>query len=218
MPTPTLLLTRPEADARRFLASMGDWPAVISPVMRIEPVDHDAARLHDAPGLVFTSGHAVAAAGPGRGRPAICVGGRTAEVARAAGFDVTEGEGRAESLMPLIRAADVALIHPHGRHVARRLPVPGVVVYDQVAQPLNDAAHALLAGDGAVILPVFSPRSADLLSQAVAGARAPLWVIALSDAVQNAFRARAARVETACHPTGQAMRRAILRMAGTEQS
>ncbi|WP_282603598.1 uroporphyrinogen-III synthase [Paracoccus sp. PARArs4] len=221
MPTrmrPTLLLTRPHEDARRFLATMGDWPAVISPVMRIEPVAHDGAMLRDAAGLVFTSGHAVAAAGPGRGRPAICVGGRTADIARAAGFDVTEGAGRADSLLPLIHAAAVPLVHPHGRHVARALPVPGIVVYDQVPQPLNATARTLLAGDAPVIAPVFSPRSADLLSQAVADARAPLWLVAISDAARAAFHSRAARVETACRPDGQAMRDAIRRIARQEQS
>ncbi len=59
--------------------------------MRIVPVAHDAAVLARAAGLVFTSVHAVPAAGPGRGRPAFCVGPATAAAARAAGFDVTQG-------------------------------------------------------------------------------------------------------------------------------
>ena len=63
---PVLLLTRPPQDSRRFAAMLPDWPAVISPILRIVAVDHDAAALRDAPGLVFTSAHAVPAAGPGR--------------------------------------------------------------------------------------------------------------------------------------------------------
>ena len=74
---PVLLLTRPPQDSRRFAAMLPDWPAVISPILRIVAVDHDAAALRDAPGLVCTSAHAVPAAGPGRGRLALCVGGHT---------------------------------------------------------------------------------------------------------------------------------------------
>ena len=81
---PVLLLTRPWADSQRFAAMLPEWRAVISPILRIVAVEHDGAPLHDAPGLVFTSAHAVASAGPGRGRLALCVGGHTARVARAA--------------------------------------------------------------------------------------------------------------------------------------
>ncbi len=179
---PTLLLTRPEADSRRFAAMLPEYPAVISPILRIAPVAHDAARLASAEGLVFTSAHAIAAAGPGRGRVALCVGGRTAEVAREAGFDARAGDGFAESLLPMIAAAGIDLIHPHGRHLAKVLPVPGMVVYDQVAVPLNDQARDLLASATEVILPLFSPRSARLLSDEAAGATARLWPVAISDA------------------------------------
>ena len=138
-PSASVLLTRPLPDARRFAAMLAgaapNTEVVISPILRIVPVAYDAARLADAAGLVFTSAHAVAAAGAGRGRPAICVGPRTAELARAAGFDVTEGRGDARGLIPLIRAAGVPLIYPHGRHLAQTLPVKGVTVSDQLPQP-----------------------------------------------------------------------------------
>nr|WP_111302028.1 uroporphyrinogen-III synthase [Paracoccus saliphilus] len=217
-PHPPLLLTRPLPDARRFAASMPGWRAVISPIMRIVPVDHDGARLAAAPGLVFTSAHAVAAAGPGRGRLALCVGGRTAQVARDAGFQVTEGAGNAQSLLPLIRSAPVPLIHPQGRYLAQPLPVPGIVVYEQQAQPLSDAAAALLAGNGPVILPVFSPRSARLLGQAVDQARAPLWLVAISEAAREAWAAPTARQAVAALPSAEGMRQAIRQIVAAEQS
>ncbi|WP_265499371.1 uroporphyrinogen-III synthase [Paracoccus beibuensis] len=206
---PPLLLTRPRTDSLRFAATMPGWRCVISPILAIRPVDHDAARLHDAPGLVFTSAHAVAAAGPGRGRPAICVGGRTAGVARDAGFAVVEGEGTADSLLPLLAAAGVPLVHPHGRHLAQVLPVPGVVVYDQVSQPLDDAARELLAGDEPVILPVFSPRSADLLSAQATDACAPLWLAAISTAAAQEFRQPCDRRIVALQPSAEGMRAVI---------
>lgn len=206
---PPLLLTRPTADAERFAASMPGWRSVISPILAIRAVDHDADRLHDAPGLVFTSAHAVPMAGPGRGRPAICVGGRTAEVARAAGFRVAEGDGTAESLLPLIAASPVPLVHPHGRHLARVLPVPGVIVYDQVSQPLNGAAWHLLSEAAPVILPVFSPRSAGLLAAEAANACAPLWLVAISEAARAAFGQGCTRSTVAAHPSAEGMRAAI---------
>lgn len=215
---PPVLLTRPEADSRRFAALLPDWPVVISPILRIVPVPHDAAVLAEAPGLVFTSAHAVAAAGPGQGRLALCVGGRTAQVAQAAGFRVRAGNGFADSLLPLIAAAGLPLIHPHGRHLARDLPVPGMVVYDQQALPLTAQAGALLAGPDPVILPVFSPRSALLLGQAAGAALAPLWLVAISPAALAAWPGPAARQRVATSPDAQAMRAAIGQIARAEQS
>ncbi|MDQ1901133.1 uroporphyrinogen-III synthase [Paracoccus sp. WLY502] len=214
---PVLLLTRPLQDSRRFAAMLPDWDAVISPLLEIKAVDHDSAPLHAAPGLVFTSAHAVASAGPGRGRLALCVGGHTAQMAREAGFDVREGNGFAEGLFPLIKAADVPLIHPHGRHLAKRLPVPGVIVYDQQALPLSDRARALLAGDAPVVLPLFSPRSARLASDAARGARAALWPVAISDATLAAWDGPSTGHEVADRPEAAAMVAAIRRLALAEQ-
>ncbi|VDS07173.1 uroporphyrinogen-III synthase [Paracoccus haematequi] len=214
---PVLLLTRPQADSRRFAAMLPEWRAVISPILRIVAVDHDGAALRDAPGLVFTSAHAVAAAGPGRGRLALCVGGHTAQVARAAGFDVRAGNGFAEGLLPLIDGAGVPLIHPHGRHLAKRLPVPGMVVYDQQAVPLTAEARALLGGDGPVVLPLFSPRSARLVADATRGARAPLRVAAISDAAWAAWDGPAAGHAVAERPDAAAMAAAVRALALAEQ-
>lgn len=220
MPTdavPRLLLTRPEADSRRFAALLPGYRALISPILRIDPVPHDSERLRMAEGLVFTSAHAVPAAGPGRGRLALCVGGRTAEIARVAGFDIREGDGFAEGLLPLIAEASGPLIHPHGRHLARKLPVEGMVVYDQIAIPLNADAQALLAEDQPVILPLFSPRSAALLSAATRGAAAPLWVVAISPAAMACWQAPAARQIVSDAPSAQAMSVAIRRLGLAEQ-
>lgn len=217
-PQPRLLLTRPEADSRRFAAMLPEWEAVVSPILRIAPVAHDAARLHGAQGLVFTSANAVQSAGPGRGRLALCVGARTAEAARNAGFDIREGNGFAEGLLPLIEAAGVPLIHPHGRHLARALPVEGMVVYDQIAQPLNDAARTLLAGPGPVVVPLFSPRSAELLSAELGGCRAEIWAVAISDAAMACWRQGSGCRAIAEHPSAEAMAKTIRRLAEREQS
>lgn len=191
---------------------------MISPILRIEPVEHDSARLHEAPGLIFTSAHAVPAAGPGRGRLAICVGDHTARVAREAGFAVIEGGGTAETLLPLIAEATVPLIHPHGRHLARALPVERMVVYDQPALPLNAAARALLSGTAPVVLPLFSPRSARLVAGQTRQAHAPLWPVAISEAAMAAWDGPAAGQVVAAHPSAGAMVAAIRRLPVAEQS
>ena len=214
---PVLLLTRPLPDSQRFAAMLPDWDAVISPLQEIRAVDHDSARLHAAPGLVFTSAHAVPSAGPGRGRLALCVGTHTAQVARDAGFDVREGNGFAEGLLPLIAAAPVPLIHPHGRHLARVLPVPGMVVYVQQAVPLTGEAQQLLAGPAPVVLPLFSPRSAALVAAAAGGARAPLWPVAISDATLAAWNLPAAGHAVAAVPDAAAMAAAVKGLPVAEQ-
>ncbi|KIX16784.1 MULTISPECIES: uroporphyrinogen-III synthase [Paracoccus] len=216
-PRPILLMTRPGDDSERTAARIGA-DVIVAPILQIVPVDHDGAALARAPGLVFTSAHAVASAGPGRGRPAICVGERTGQVARDAGFAVIQGAGTADSLAPLIAASPVPLVHPHGRHLAQRLAVPGVVVYDQRPQPLTARARAALMGVRPVVVPVYSPRSARLLAGMAAGARAPLWVVAISDAAAAAWTAPAARRVVADQPSGRAMDAAIRAMLAAEQS
>lgn len=218
--TPTLLLTRPEPASRRFAAGLAhpDLPVVIAPVLRIVAVAHDTGRLARARGLVFTSAHAVPAAGAGRGRPAICVGPATAEAARAAGFDVTEGPGDAARMMPLLAGLGDGWLHPHGAHVAKVLPVPGLVVYDQLPQALTEAAMRLLSGSAPVVMPLFSPRSAQLLSARVRDARAPLWLAPISAAARARWDGPAARIQIAEHPDAEGVIRAIETLLDVEQS
>lgn len=215
---PAVLLTRPEPDSRRLAVLLPGLAVLIAPIIRIVPVDHDAAVLAQAGGVVFTSAHAVPFAGEGGGRLALCVGGRTAEVARAAGFDVKQGDGSAAGLIPLIEAAKVALIHPHGRHLAQRLPVPGIVVYDQQIQPLSAQALDLLAQPGTVILPLLSARSADLLAKATAGSVARLLPVAISPAVAERWRGRDPVAAVAGNPTLPDMATQIRHLASLEPS
>lgn len=192
MTAPVLLLTRPEEASRRFAADCAGLGLriVIAPLQRIVPVAHDAEALARAKGLVFTSPVAVPSAGPGRDRVAVCVGPGTAAAAAAAGFAVqVSPTGEAGGMLPLIAAHRGRLVHPHGRHLARELPVEGVVVYDQVAAPLNEAGRAALTGPAPIILPLFSPRSARLAAEAAAGSRTVLLPVAISAAAAAAWAA-----------------------------
>lgn len=218
---PTLLLTRPEAAARRFAAElrMPGMKMVIAPLIRIQPVPHDGAALAAAPGLVFTSVHAVPAAGPGAGRPAFCVGPATAAAARAAGFAVTQGPGDAEGLIPMLKGLPAGWLHPHGAHVARALPLAGMVVYDQVEQELTEAAQVLLAGSGPVLVPLFSPRSARLLARWAQGAKAALWLAPISAAAAAAWGdAPFARRMVATRPDAEGVLAALNDLLAAEQS
>ncbi|MBB1497425.1 uroporphyrinogen-III synthase [Paracoccus sp. MC1862] len=223
-PAPVVLITRPEAAARRFAAQVEALGLrhVIAPLLRIVGVPHDGAAVRDATGLVFTSENGVRFAGPGRGRPAWCVGPRTAEQARKAGYDVREGPGDAARLIPLIDDLGPGWLHPHGAHVAARLPAPGMVVYDQLPLPPSPEALALLQGTAPVILPLFSPRSARLAAEAARGSPgAPLRIVPISAAAEAAWRAAwpegPVRCVVADQPDAESILRAIRAVTDTER-
>lgn len=195
----TLLITRPEAAARRFLlaveAEMGPCVrAVLSPVMRIVPVPGLSVPVCDA--LVLTSEHGVSAAralGVPAGTRCYCVGDQTAQTARAAGYDAISAGGDAETLLALLAKERPGgrLLHLRGEHargaVVSRLRSMGleaqeVIAYRQEPLPLTGAARKLLAGNDPVVLPLFSPRSASIFVEAV-DIRAPLHIVAMSRAV-----------------------------------
>ncbi|MBU2959669.1 uroporphyrinogen-III synthase [Citreicella sp. C3M06] len=204
MPTPILLLTRPEPAARRFLAAVSErvegFHPILSPLLRIEP--HGPLPQTDAVGAIFTSANGVAAWQALGGAPLpLCytVGDATARAARAAGFAPISAQGNADALVALIRAQAPRgpLIHLRGTHsrgdVARRLtdagiPVREAVIYDQPAQELSAEALMALSGQAPVILPLFSARTAQQVAQTPAG-RAPLIVAAISPEVADALGA-----------------------------
>lgn len=217
MTAPLCLLTRPVAQSAAFAAELPGVDCLIAPILRIEALPFDAARLAGAPGLIFTSANAVPFAGPGQGRRALVVGPQSAAAAREAGFVVEEGPGDAEGMLPLLEGrAD--WLHLHGRHRARALPVQGIAVYDQVAQPLSAPARAALAGARPLILPLFSPRSAALLSDAAASAQAPIATVAISARADAAYRGPARLRLLAERPEGVAMARVITSLALGERS
>lgn len=191
---PGLLLTRPLEQSRGFLATcearLGHpIEAVISPLIEIvgTGIHPDLDR---ACTIVVTSGNAVRILGQGlEGRVVVTVGSATADLAQSHGARVL---AVAETVQDLLSKAET-LIAPvlvcrgvHARvDLSAELNVRGIeardsTIYDQVAIPLsNDARNALLA-DRVLVAPVFSPRSARLLS--IEPRRAPLIVPAISQA------------------------------------
>ncbi len=224
----TLVLTRPDRQSRRFAAELGlDLPVEIAPVMEI--VLSDAGPVGDARGVIFTSENGVrAAAASGlRAGEAHCVGANTARAAREAGFEVRQiGRTADELVATLLAAGDVTrpLLHRSGEHtrgeVAERLSAAGLptearVVYRQDERALPQALVTRLRNGAPVLLPLFSPRSAALVSAQV-GCAPGAAVICLSDAVRAACTLEAETVETCAAPTGDAMREALYRRAAAK--
>ena len=224
---PHLLLTRPRAQSERFAARLGArWPGLavtMAPLMEIvlQPARADAA--DGMRGLIFTSENGVAGFLAGCARrdlPVWCVGPRTAETARAAGFGtvhVAGGDAQALLSMLVQTAPPGPLLHLRGQHAARAIAddlraagiaAQALVVYDQRARPLDSAARALLERPGEVIVPLFSPRTARLFAASLHDItlRARIHPIAISTAAaQPLSESHAATLHIASAPDATAM-------------
>lgn len=227
----SLILTRPAAQSARFAqlfaARFGDWPVVVSPLLRILPCDAD---IPAADALIFTSAAGVEGfvrLQGAAGRRAFCVGEQTALAAQKAGFVAEHSGGDVEALFAaLLTAKPVGkLLHARGEvsvgDLANRLVLAGIetverVVYAQEPQDLSPQAQVLLQRQTPLLVPLFSPRTAEIFALQATGAIAPLLFAPIS--------AKAARpvqglglVEVAPEPNAegvlQALERQIARLA-----
>lgn len=179
--------------------------------------------------VIFTSETAVQAA-KSMGAPlptkAFCVGDRTAQAARQAGFmpDSAEGDVTALERLILNSKSTGPLLHLRGKDsagdLAQSLTNCGIetlsaIVYTQDALDLTPEAITVFARQDPVIVPLFSPRSATLLVKALPLDRqAPLGVVAISQNTADAAQALAPdRFTIAAHPDGENMLLAVLEMA-----
>ncbi|WP_165390144.1 uroporphyrinogen-III synthase [Thalassococcus sp. S3] len=226
-PKPLLLLTRPRRSSAAFADRLGEGllsrvNLVMSPLLEIVQIGKPTG-LEDAAGVIFTSSNAVRIAGvPPRPMPAYCVGRATADLAADMGW-VSSAKGRnAEELVARLVEVNLAgpLIHLRGRHargnVASRLSAAGCftteqILYDAETRPLSDVALSAIAAAPVVIAPVFSPRSATLLSRLVPQ-HPQFWVAAMSDAVAQPLDLRAQRIDVAPTPTASEMRQVVENM------
>ncbi|MBT0957736.1 uroporphyrinogen-III synthase [Alphaproteobacteria bacterium KMM 3653] len=195
-----LLLTRPVAGSDRFadqvVQSLGaPGRIVISPVLQIGYFG-GLPELPEVFAAAFTSAEGVAAFvrfSGWRGR-AYCVGPRTGAVAREAGFDVVAGSGGAAELAEVILAQPPGceVVHFAGQYhrgnlveglQARGQSARRVILYHQHEVPLSAEAVQALAAPGLVLLPIFSPRSARILSAQIGNSAKNLCICALSPAV-----------------------------------
>lgn len=226
---PPLLLTRPRAGSERFAAQfrarMGaDWPVVIAPLLETTPTGAD---LPAANALIFTSEQAVKPLADSAlaGRPAFCVGSRTAAVVRQAGFPVLAVAPDAEHLFEVILSAPDPgpILHARGSEsafpLAERLCAAGrqvaeAIVYAQLPQPPAPEMLALFAQPGPVLVPIFSPNSGRLLAEAAQGARAELRLVAISEKAARACSALpATKLQIAARPDAEALLDALVARA-----
>lgn len=231
-----VILTRPAEQGARFARDLAarapDLRQIVSPLMAPEFLPFD---LPDRPvsALILTSVTAVQAlqrnggALPAR---AYCVGARTAAEAQALGLEAQSADGDAEALVRLILsdAPPPPLLHLHGAEtrgeIAQRLNSAGLetfsqVIYCQKPQPLADPAIAALRGAEPVFLPVFSPRTAQILADELdrIGAIAPLRFAAISEATAAPLRRfESARLDIAAAPQADAMLAALARLIAAE--
>lgn len=218
-----LLLTRPRELAFQFLetldpAALAGVEVVISPLIEIVTLDRPTD-TEGAAGAIFTSGQGVARAPNGAGLPAYCVGRRTANAARVAGWDVRLVAETAKDLLAAIPGDVVGpLNHYCGKHrsgtIAEQLTARGllthvVVLYDQQLRSLSAEARELLAGPKRVIVPLFSPRTAAQFLVESEGATR-IEVVAISDAAADLLRDKiSAPVHVARAPDGLEMGRCV---------
>lgn len=205
IPSPILILTRPDAAAARFLAQVRAGlgrpvTAIASPLIEIGFTD---VALPDTPcaGLIFTSENGARAAqrlGLDRGLPVFAVGDQTADAARRAGFLPLSADGDANALVALIlsRRPRGPLWHLRGEHsrgdvaaqvTAGSIAALDLVVYRQTECRLSAPALAVLGAAAPVILPLFSPRTVSIMAKQGPFV-APLHVVAISPAVADAAR------------------------------
>ena len=179
-----IIITRPQRAAERTAEKLRAAGAdggriVISPLVEIAPTAA-VSGLDRGRAAVFTSENGVLAAPmPPPGITAWCVGNRTASAARRRGYSAKAASGNAESLIDLLRQfrPEEPLIWLRGRHfavdmesrlIALGLQVESAVVYDQAALKLSPEALDLLRS-AACVLPLFSPRTAEILCSEALG-------------------------------------------------
>ncbi|MGR3341867.1 MAG: uroporphyrinogen-III synthase [Paracoccaceae bacterium] len=225
---PVVLLTRPAVPAARFRKMLGRGADVIlSPVTEIEPVAFKVD-LSGYRTLIIASQHAVQSmkgvAGLS-GKQAFAVGEHTAMVAGELGLAVVASDANADDLVARIIAERppgkflfVRGVRSRGdienRLENRGLETDSIITYNQIELPLSARAIEVLRGARPVVLPLFSPRSAELMARksSECSAAAPLILIAMSAAVLAAWDGPVAAYSMSVdEPTAQAMAEETLR-------
>lgn len=217
-PLPTILLTRPQGQSDEFAAALRDCGLrnviLTSPLLAISATGN-GENLGSFSEAIFTSRNALDFV-PAKPKRAWCVGDKTAEKARAKGWDALSVGGNVDDLVKALLEAKPKgpLVHFRGMHsrgaLANQLNQAGIemkscVVYQQDLLPLSQEAAMVLSGSEPVIVPLFSPRSAGNFAQQ-GPYQAPLLGVAMSQAVlQEMHNFNAEQVMVAPKPTAAAM-------------
>lgn len=172
---------------------------VISPLMQIV-FDGTLPDLSGGEVLIFTSRHGVEGfcrLSDRRDHACYAVGDATAAAVRAAGMRAISAGGDAEALLTRIAEDETQgpFLHVRGVHVAADVAgalraaghdAQDAMVYNQVEDRLSTAARAVLAGEGPVLVPLMSPRSARIFFDQAGRITARLCIAAISRKVAAA--------------------------------
>lgn len=232
---PAFLLTRPAAQSARLAEDLRarfgpDLRIVHSPLMVPVFLSPDLPR-RDWTGLLFTSASGVEGArrlSLLAGGSAWCVGDATTAAAAAAGYQPHSAGGDAQALADLVLRSGLRgpLLHVRGQEVsgdlAQTLNSAGLetqetIVYRQDALPLSPEARDLLTEDIPVIAPIYSPRTARLLSQQLLANPpvARLSIAAISLAAARSLTFSPPHLSVALRPDGEAMLDAVAGLLAT---
>jgi uroporphyrinogen-III synthase len=226
-----ILITRSEPGASQSaerLLALGYQP-IVEPLFTLEAIP---AMLPMFDALAFTSANGVRAfAGLSQRRDAAvyCVGQRTADVAREAGFtEIKSADGDVEALLKLIEQdmpATARLLHTGNEDsrgdLAGQLKAGGrdatfIATYRAAAIAAPDPVlyeHLFGRASFDAVL-IHSPRAADILAGFVAAwpAHAAIDVAAMSEAAARPLRPHADGIEVATQPTEGALLEALARL------
>jgi len=226
-----VLVTRSEPGASETAARLRaiGFEAAAEPLFSIAPID---VALPAFGALAFTSLNGVrrfAMLSPRRDVPVWCVGGRTAQAAREAGFvDVRSAEGDVNALAALIGRElppGVSLLHVGNEEsrgdLAGQLAAAGhkaeflaIFRAAPAARPGLRLAGMLAGRETFDAVMIHSPRAGIILAgfAGEAPARLPLQIVAISQAAAEPLRDLAAKIEIAATPDEPAMISALARL------
>ncbi len=225
MNAPILLMTRAQEASEHFVRRLD--PNVLkgitilyAPLLKIVPTQN-TIELAQYNAVIFSSVNGVLFAPQGSGRDAYCVGARTTDAALARGWQVKGTAQDAHALVALLLKTEPvgAMLHIAGEHrrgkIAEKLTAAGYqtdvhTTYRQPLVPFRAEVKEAIAGEGAVIVPLFSPRVAAQFASQIADYGSLLHVLAMSPAVKEALKgACVGKVQIASAPTGDEMRRGV---------
>ena len=190
------------------------FQAIRMPLFRIQALDWSAPDPADHDALLLTSANAVRFGGPGlaplQHLPVFAVGPKTAEAARAAGFDVlAAGEVDAAALIALAGARGISrALHLAGRH--RSIETGGpvsrtIAVYTSEDTPVSAAQVQNLRGSVALLHSARAAKRLGALADMYAVPRSSIGIAALSRAVAAAAGQGWATAVIAAPPTDAAL-------------
>lgn len=223
MPT-TVLISRPKGDAdtlkQAILSIDRSVQVVLAPAIEIVPVTYDAHNeAFDA--LLLTSKHAASAAAIiAPDLPTLCVGDATALAASALGLNAVSAMGTAQDLIALVQKSAVSkVLYLRGAHVhmdlentlnSAGIETKSLIVYQQHACAFLPQVHRDISKMKSLLVPVYSARSAQIVSKNLDGFKGQVTLVAISKAAAMGwFGAAPHHISYAEAPNSEAMLAAI---------